>query len=607
MLLLILLPLFAGVLTLVVPSRMKYIKELIALATVLVFLTGAGVQFFGPEATALNGLLFRDALSAFILIFIGFFGLITLIYSLGRYSEVPRGNEYYSYILWTLGAGAGAVLSLNMILFLSFWGFLGITLYMLIGLRGPRSAQAAKKTMLVVGGADAFLILGWALLFYITGSYSMNTQVAVAGRPATFAFLFFTFGAFSKAGAFPFHTWVPDAGSESPAGVAAFLPASLDKLLGIYFLFRICTMVFEIPVRSWMAYYLMSIGAITLIAAVMMALVQHHLRRLLAYHAVSQVGYMVMGIATMNPLGLAGALFHMLNNALYKSCLFFCAGNVEQQTKSERLAMMGGLAAAMPLTFIAMGVSALAISGVPPLNGFASKWFIYSGLVQAGQGGDFLWPLWLLAAMFGSALTLASFIKVLHSVFLGTPKSGTPETEEAKEAGGFQTASVLVLALICVLFGVFYAYPVEYLLEPVVEPVAGVSISGQQLGTLWHSGPATALILFGLFLGLAFYWLWGLLKKARIVPTFVGGAPLDPRESSFSGTEFYRTISELPGIAELYSQQEKGMFDIYELFSKLSISVASYFSRLHTGVLNTYVLWILIGLVLYLFIFVGTW
>ncbi len=156
------------------------------------------------------------------------------------------------------------------------------------------------------------------------------------------AYVCIAIAAFAKAGAMPFHSWIPDCAKSAPIVVTAYLPASLDKLLGIYLLTRLSIDLFIMS--PWVNIFLMSIGAFTIIAAVMMALVQHNLKRLLGYHAVSQVGYMVLGIGTGNPLCIAGGLFHMLNHAVYKSCLFFSAGNVESQAKTTQLDELGGLA-----------------------------------------------------------------------------------------------------------------------------------------------------------------------------------------------------------------------------------------------------------------------
>ena len=161
---------------------------------------------------------------------------------------------------------------------------------------------------------------------------------------------------------------------------------------------------------------------ITIITAVMMALVQHNYKRLLGFHAVSQVGYMILGFGMGSVIGVAAGLFHMINNALYKSGLFLSAGCVEYRTGKEDIDDLGGLSKAMPVTFIASLIFAMSISGVPPFNGFASKWMIYQGIIDFGTGAGFankLWMIWLGLAVLGSALTLASFIKFIGGIFLG--------------------------------------------------------------------------------------------------------------------------------------------------------------------------------------------
>ena len=236
-------------------------------------------------------------------------------------------------------------------------------------------------------------------------------------------------GSFTKAGAFPFHTWVPDYAKYAPASSSAYLPASLDKLLGIYFLARITTGMFIM--NEWLTLLLLSAGVISIITAVMMALVQHNYKRLLGFHAVSQVGYMILGFGLGSMIGVAAGLFHMINNALYKSGLFLSAGCVEYRTGKEDIDDLGGLSKAMPLTFIATLIFAMSISGVPPFNGFASKWMIYQGIIEFGSGtgiANKLWVVWLGLAVLGSALTLASFIKLIGGIFLGRRK---PEFENS--------------------------------------------------------------------------------------------------------------------------------------------------------------------------------
>ncbi|MGB3242668.1 MAG: proton-conducting transporter membrane subunit, partial [Candidatus Omnitrophota bacterium] len=245
--------------------------------------------------------------------------------------------RYYIYVLLTLTGSLGAVFSNNLIVFVVFWGFLGLLLYLLVGFgQRKNTAYTAKKTFIIVGGTDAVMLFGIAIIWHLTGALEMDKiSIGLNSPPAILAYLCLAAGAFAKAGAMPFHTWVPDAAEDGPTPVTAFLPASLDKLLGIYFLARISLDMFRMNLG--MNTFLMVVGSVTIVAAVMMALIQHDMKRLLGYHAVSQVGYMVLGIGTGNPVGIAGGLFHMLNHAIYKSCLFFSGGAVEKRSGTTNL------------------------------------------------------------------------------------------------------------------------------------------------------------------------------------------------------------------------------------------------------------------------------
>lgn len=267
-----------------------------------------------------------DNLSIFIGIFIGIFFLLITIYSFGFMRQKKRLVYYYSYLIFTFISSLGAVFSNNLILFMVFWGFLGLLLYLLIGFAQTENASyTAKKAFIIIGGTDALMLLGVALIWRLTGSLQMDeVSITLNTKVAVLAYMCLAAGAFAKAGAMPFHTWVPDTAEDAPTPVTAFLPASLDKLLGIYFLARITLDMFKMSAA--VNTFLMIVGSITIVAAVMMALIQHDLKRLLGYHAVSQVGYMVLGIGTGNPIGIAGGLFHMLNHAIYKSCLFLSGG-----------------------------------------------------------------------------------------------------------------------------------------------------------------------------------------------------------------------------------------------------------------------------------------
>lgn len=541
-----------------------------------------------------------DALNIIVALGTVVFLVLTVIYSL----RFMRGHrhivQYYAYIILSAISAVLAALSNNLILLLVFWGFLGLTLYLLINMGDASSPAAAKKALVIVGGSDALMILGLAIVYYLTNTMQMSKiSIPLAASQSwlpTIAYLCIAIGCFAKAGAMPFHSWIPDCAQSAPVPVVAYLPAALDKLLGIYLLARLSLGLFVLG--AGMRIFLMSIGAFTIICAVMMALVQHNLKRLLGYHAVSQVGYMVLGIGTGNPIGIAGGLFHMLNHSLYKSCLFFTSGNVEYRAKTTELDELGGLSRFMPLTYISCLIASLSISGVPPFNGFVSKWMIYQGLIFNMSGGEstaqvFFTGFCLVAAMFGSALTLASFMKLLHATFLGE-RSEWASKQKISEAPWTMWLPAVILAVTCVLFGVFaFVLPLRYLIFPALADYQAVS--PDLLGS-WSPILATSLVILGLLFGFGIFKIRIRTLKPRRDSAFVGGElSAADEKNAFVATEFYKTVSDMPILRRIYQGAQAGLFDIYEQGKKI-FSFSRFLQYLHNGVLPTYLTWILLGL-----------
>jgi len=419
------------------------------------------------------------------------------------------------------------------------------------------------------------------------------------------AFLLLMLAAITKAGAMPLHTWVPTAGQDSPASVMALLPAALDKLLGIYLLVLMVTRLFVLH-SGPLTLVLAAIGSATILLAVMVAMVQHNLKKLLSYHAVSQVGYMILGIATLTPVGIAGGIFHLLNNAIYKCCLFLGGGAVEEQTGTAELDELGGLGNRMPWTFLACIIAALSISGIPPLNGFVSKWMVYQGVVAMGRdqtgAGATLWPAWLAAAMFGSALTLASFVKILHAMFLSRRPS---HLDAVREAPASMLAPMLVLAGLCVLFGVAYMIPLDHFIAPATG-LSTAADSGDWLG-LWDAPLATAFLLLGMVVAGGLLLVAMRSRTVRSVPTWSCGEVQPNDRMVVPGTHFYKTVSSLKPLQCLYRLQEKGWFDLYAYGGTAGLAISRFLRWMHSGVLNTYLTWVVVGLLVVLYVLCDIW
>ncbi len=604
----IFLPLIVGFVMLFLPNWTRTLSKAATLVISILTCVWA-VRIFRLEELAyawsilqidnlkLDLLLTTNPLNKFILLFAMGFGLLITSYSLKSMAGTKRANEFYGSVLLTIGGTAGILLSNHLLILLIFWEIVTVSLYILITTGGRNSNFAATKSFAMIGASDAAFMLGVFMIWSLSGTFVISDiSLATTSALPIIAFLLLMTAAITKAGALPLHTWLPTSGEYAPASVMALLPAAIDKLLGIYLLVIVVREIFIIQSAA-LSTILAIIGAATIIIAVMIAMVQHNLKKLLSYHAISQVGYMILGIATGTPVGIAGGVFHMLNNAIYKCCLFLCGGAVEQAAGTAELDRLGGLGKKMPITFVTCLIAALSISGIPPLNGFVSKWMIYQGVIKMGteQTGiaASLWPIWLTCAMFGSALTLASFVKLLHSTFL----SRLPDKlKDVKEVSPAMAIPMIVLALLCVFFGVFYHVPLKMFIYPALNtPETAI------FGT-WHSGLATILLIVSIGLGVLIWLVAKLSRNVRIVPTWTCGEVQTNEAMRIPGTHFYKTVSRMGGLKQLYAGQEKGYFDPYDQGGRCGLALTAFLRWLHSGMLPMYLTWVTLGLLIIIFI-----
>ena len=600
----IIVPAVAGIIPIFIPRKGKMVAGIISLAAVAWVFVRA-LSLFGMWELAYNVRLFAIAgvypvdfslrlyhFSAFILLFIMFFGLLIILYSLGFLRGRDTSSTYYTFILWTLSAAAGAVLTDNLLILLIFWEILTLLLYFLVNMGGEGHEKAAAKCFTILGFSDAAMLLGVLLIWMNYGTLSMSQlSIGTSDPIGVIAFVALFMGAIAKAGAMPLHSWVPAIAVPTHPPVMAFLPAALDKLLGIYLLARLVLDIFIIRTGSGLSLMMMIVGSATIIFAVMMALVQHNLKKLLSFHAVSQVGYMILGVGSGIPIAIVGGLFHMLNNAIYKGGLFLSAGAVEKRVGTTDLDKLGGLAGLMPVTFITTLIAALSISGVPPFNGFVSKWLVYQGMLE----GNLI--IFLVAAIFGSALTLASFVKVLHSLFLGRRPDGLKNVKEVDFSMQFP---MILLALLCILFGVMARVPLERFILPIVGGGAVMTANGivETTQGFWNPGLATVLMILGVVVGLVIY----ALSRAKTTRTdenlWVGGNIMDSEEIRIPGTHFYKTVTDdlNPVLTGAFRDGEKGAMDFYNILGSLGGAIVKVLRALHDGILSTYLSWVVIGL-----------
>jgi len=304
-----------------------------------------------------------------------------------------------------------------------------------------------------------------------------------------------------------------------------------------------------------------------------------------------------MGVGSGSVLAFAGGLFHMINHTIYKSNLFLSLGSVEKKTGTNELDYLGGLGKKMPITFIMALVGALSISGIPPFNGFFSKWMIYQGLIEMTSTLGKGYQLWLLAcivlAIFGSALTLASFMKFIHAVFLGRRPEIYNNITEAPANQWFATGA---LSALCIVFGIFAVLiPLQQFIYPVISAM-GFSLPA----FVGLYDPILIVILFtvAFLIGIIIY---GLTAKVRYDEVYVGGMPA-LEKFRISGIEFYNEIRNFTLLKNLYNAAEKKYFDLYEVGKDFTFALSGMFQKAHPGQLQLYMLYLVVGAVILILI-----
>jgi len=597
-------PIILGIIAFLLPRKWRRGRELLAVGGTLIALYFA-VRLFGLDETTVTHEWFRFGgvavgfdlrlypFSRFIVAAASAFAVLIALYSWKPLSGHPRTSEYYAYLLITLGATNGAVLSNNFLLMLAFWEALLLVTYLFITLGRGGDYRTATKSLILGGVADFLMILGIGILWMLTGTLTMTDPrlpVATIGMAGA-AFVLMMIGAAAKAGSMPFHTWIPDAAIDAPPPFMAFLPGALEKLLGVYLLGRIGLDFFRLD--RTMSIVMMTLGAVTIILPVLAAVAQTNTKKLLSFCGISQVGYMVLGIGTNLALGVAGAIWHMLNCSMYMSTLFLTAGSVEAQTGTTDLKALGGLRRQMPITALCALVAAAAISGIPPLNAYFSKEFIYHGAKETGL------LVFMIIALVGSIFTLMALLKMTLATYTGERK---PELSAVKEAPWTMTVPMLVIAGGCVLFGVYNRLPIELFIQPLISAPGSRLVATVLAAHAWQVTPVTiiALACIGLAV-LAFFLGKARTRQAATAVDYVSSAPILRTLYGWSEKRYFDIYEQgvrfLTWFARIvFLSLDRGVNWVIEGMARLGAAIGEQLRKAHTGLLAMYVSWLVFGL-----------
>ncbi len=482
--------LLAGLLPLLGKLSKRFLPDLLASAAMLFLLVlavvsakpliaGGGIiqQAFWFGAP-LNIRLLLDGFSLFMLFTISLVSFAVTLYSINYMEHYGAKANYYALLLVMIAGMNGLVLSSDLFNIYIFLEMAAVASYALVAFgRGHDELEASFKYLMLSAVASAFVLLSIAIIFGVTGGVSFGT-VAQGLKTLNIKYVvgicsgLFLAGFGLKAALVPFHSWLPDAHPSAPAPISAMLSAVLIKVSGVYAMTRIFLNVFGLTPA--LTTVLTVMGVVSIFVGALAALGQNDIKRMLAYSSISQIGYVVLGLGIGTPLGILGGLFHLFNHALFKSLLFLNAGAIEQSTGTRSLDRMGGLAKVMPLTATTSAIASLSIAGVPPLNGFWSKLLIIIALVQAKM------HVLAVLAVLGSVVTLWYYLVLQRYAFFGKLN----ETwKGVKEAPFWMSASMVLLALLCVVTGLVFPFVIHSWLQPAADVLGqGVSVALNFIG-----------------------------------------------------------------------------------------------------------------------------
>ena len=390
-----------------------------------------------------------DGLSVFVASVSSFISTLIIIYSLGYIKEYAYQQEYFMMVVLFLGGMMGLVFSAHLILMYVFWEITAICSWRLVGFfRDREVVLKADKTFLTTFAGAVFMLLGFVMIYMRTGTFNLLEMRGFQLRG--WEILFVTMGIFAKSATLPFHTWLPDAGV-APTPVTALLHAAVLVKIGVYAFARIFNYTFMLP-SDWQ-FTLMLVGLISAIVSACAALMETNIKRLLAYSTISQIGYIFMGLAAFNVIGITGGILFILMHGMAKAGLFLAAGVIEHGTGSKDITRMGGLIKQMPITAVAFLLCIFSIIGIPPFGGFFSKLMVIQGVLQSGH------LVIASLAIFTAILTTIYLLRLFTLVFLGEARDASIHAHH--EGTPTMVWVVVSTAVLSLAVGILVKYPMD--------------------------------------------------------------------------------------------------------------------------------------------------
>ena len=552
-----------------------------------------------------------DALSLFFGLLVSGTFFLSSIYSIKYMSRDHHLGHYYTLFLML----SGSVLIFNMFVMIEIMTFASVALTAFRNKKGI--ALEAGFKYLILGSIGSSLVLaGIAVLYMQCHTLNMAQISAVLGSGAlsptsicAFALMFAGFGV--KSYIVPFHAPAADAYMTAPTSISMVFSGMVNKA-GVYGMIRLVYVIFRAMDITPIQLFLVTFGTITMFIGVTMALAQHDFKRLLAFHSISQIGYVITAVSLCTALGLEAGLFHAMNHTLFKGLLFLTAGAVLYAAGTTDLDKLGGLAKKMPKTAVCFLIGAFSISGLPPFNGFASKWMIYQATFEkATTTGNFAYAFVTVVALVVSVMTLASFIKVTQAVFFGQLPANL---RDVKEVPLLMRIPMWIMSALCILTGVFYNFVQQHILVPAANAAFGVT---KYIDSMMGEGTAAASGISDYAVqgveGIVSIWnpkLWLILFAIVLIAVFIVILTGDNTrgrvlEKSEEDSEDGKYATFFGGEKSAHSHVSGS--DLFWGFKHDFKGYFKFIQGMHSGVVNDYAIWVVVAAALItvlMFIFV---
>jgi len=395
-----------------------------------------------------------DILSFCLTAVASFVWFLCTVYSLDYMAEEHGGSRYYAVLVFTLGSCLGIFLAGDFFTLFVFFELMSLISYILVVHEETEQALKAGYKyliMTIIGGLALFF--GIIITFELGGTVSLGVGAIIKEGTllALLAFICFLVGFGMKAGMFPLHVWLPDAHPVAPSPASALLSGIMLKT-GAYGLFRVVFHAFSIEViqtSNW-DIILGVLAVITILLGSAVALTQDDIKRRLAYSSVGQMGYVLLGLSVLNENALTGTMFHIFSHAIMKSCLFLAAGAIIWKTGKRQISDMGGVGRKMPYTMVCFSIAALAMIGIPPLNGFLSKWTLGLGALDANL------TIYALVLLISSLLNALYYLPIIVPAFfemVGENEHSFALRSNIQDVTPRMLAPLVILALCTIVFG----------------------------------------------------------------------------------------------------------------------------------------------------------